>query len=61
MQGKPRVNLKILEDKGKLGVKPTGVARGRGNLIIVRLTLDAFLKRIKYIYIYIYYFNEKWA
>ena len=38
-----RADLKTLEDMGKLAVEPTRVARGAENLIIVRLTQDAFL------------------
>ena len=41
--GNQRADLKVLEDKGKLGLKPTGVAQGAGSLIIVRLNPDAFL------------------
>ena len=42
-QGNGRADLKILGDKGKLGINPRGVTRGAGNLIIVRLTPDVFL------------------
>ena len=42
-QGNRRTDLKILGDMGKLGVKPTGIALGAGNSIIVRLTANAFI------------------
>ena len=42
-QGNGRADLKILGDKGKLGMKPTSVTRSPGNLIIVRLNSNVFL------------------
>ena len=42
-QGNQRADLKILGDNDKLVIKPIGVAQCAGNLIIVRLTQDAFL------------------